>query len=70
MPKNTVEIRVTRPDRYPLELRQNLQAHQGHYFQAPTQAEAEAKAREQFPNETLTYTLFKQWDSEGRLVDI
>lgn len=68
MPQSEVEIRVTRPDRYPYAFRNDLTGQQGHYFRGKTEEEAAEKARKAFPGESLTFTKWKEWDENGNLV--
>lgn len=66
MLNNTVEIRVTRPSKYPAAVKAS--GREGYYFRGANESEAEAKARRRFPSETLDVELWRQWDKNGKPV--
>ena len=59
-PMDTIEIRVTRPDKYPLGSKPNDR--EGHYIRANSYEDAITKAKAKFPKEKLHIQLFKRYE--------
>jgi len=56
--EDSIELRVTRPSFYPAGC-QDPTYQQGHYFTGVDYNDARAKAEAEYPNERLTFKIFK-----------